>query len=293
VIASGVGALVWCSLDFLASERHYLHPLVPYWNAVVMFSFFLAFALILSAFKNRLDLDDRLAKEIQQGLLPGQFSQLRDYDIFGLWQPARIVSGDYFDVITLNDHLIGFCIGDVIGHGIPAAILMSNLQASVRRTADSTVGPKDLCFRINNFVIDNLGDGKFITFFYGVLDVRHRTFIYSNAGHNPPILSREDGTTLRLTNEGFMLGIQRNVNYQQDTVQLLPRDILLFYIDGATEMNDSQQEEFGEERLINIAASSRSLSSRDICNRALDSVLQFGNNNLQDDITLLTLVIKE
>lgn len=203
------------------------------------------------------------------------------------------MSGDYFDVIPLNENLIGFCIGDVIGHGIPAAILMSNLQAAVRRTAFHTVEPNELCFQVNNFLIDNLATGKFITFFYGILDVKNKIFSYTNAGHPPPILFRDDGTTLRLTNEGFMLGLELNFKYERDKIQLLPGDILLLYTDGATEMRNSHKEEFGEKRLIDIIKSSRPLCAHDICNKSLQSILQFGNNTIQDDITLLTLTIKD
>ncbi len=293
IIASLSSALVWCSLDFLASEKHYSHPLIPYWNALVMFSFFLVFALMLSAFKKRLELEDALAKEVQRGLFPHQFPQVHGYDIFGLWQPARTVSGDYFDVLMLDDRFIGFCIGDVIGHGIPAAILMSNLQASVRRTAVYNARPEELCFHINNFVIDNLVSGKFITFFYGILDIQDKTFTYTNAGHNPPILFRNDGTTRHLTNDGFMLGIERDFNYPQSTIQLLPGDLLELYTDGVTEMKNSQNEWFGEERLIETLSSSRSLPANEICHQIMKSVMQFGNNNIQDDITLLTLSIME
>jgi hypothetical protein len=221
IITSIMCAIVWFILDFSASLPH-AHPIVPYWNAIVMLTFFLAFAMILSAFKKRLEFEDKLAKEIQQGLLPNQFPQIQGYDIFGLWEPASIVSGDYFDVITLNENLIGFCIGDVCGHGIPAAILMSNLQAAVRRTAFHTYEPKELCFQVNNFVIDNLATGKFITFFCGILDVKDKTFTYTNAGHNPPILFRNDGTTLHSTSKGLVLGIKPNFKYEQDKVQFLP-----------------------------------------------------------------------
>jgi len=292
IITSIVGAIVWFSLDYLASG-HYSLPIVPYWNTIVMLGIFLTLTFVLAALKKRLELEDKLAKEIQQGLLPSQFPQFQGYDIFGMWQPASIVSGDYFDVIKLNENLVGFCIGDVIGHGIPAAILMSNLQAAVRRTAFDTVEPKELCFQINNFLIDNLATGKFITFFCGILDVRNRTFTYTNAGHNPPILFRDNGIRLQSTTKGLALGIKPNFKYEQDKVQLLPGDILLCYTDGATEIRNANEEEFGDERLIKTIESSRSLGARDICDRVLQSVLQFGNNNIQDDIALLTLTIKE
>jgi sigma-B regulation protein RsbU (phosphoserine phosphatase) len=240
-----------------------------------MLSIFLTFTFVMSALKKRLELEDKLAKDIQQGLLPNQFPKIQGFGIYGLYEPANIVGGDYYDVIIINENMICFCIGDVIGHGIPAALLMSNLQAAVRRTAMHVYEPKELCSQVNNFVIDNLAEGKFITFFCGILNIKNKTYTYTNAGHNPPILCHDNGTTVRLTNDGFMLGIEHNFKYQQEKVQLLYGDTLLHYTDGATEIKNAWNEDFGEERLIDIVKNSRSFDASNICNKTLQAILHY------------------
>ena len=138
------------------------------------------------------------ARAMQQILLPTRFPQLPGFEIAGVWLPARSVGGDYFDTLTLGDGKAGICIGDVAGKGMPAALLMANLQAAVKATAAAAVAPAVVCERVKQIVGGNLTGGKFISFFYGVLDSAARTFTYSNAGHNPPILVRADSNVERL-----------------------------------------------------------------------------------------------
>lgn len=146
------------------------------------------------------------AREIQQMLLPNKLPQPAGVQISGAWQPAREVSGDYFDVIQLDKDRVGICIGDVAGKGITAALLMANLQASFRAFATAEASPQMVCTKLNKFLCANIASGKFVTFFYAVLDANSRTLTYENAGHSPGHLLRSDGTTETLQGGGAVLG---------------------------------------------------------------------------------------
>jgi sigma-B regulation protein RsbU (phosphoserine phosphatase) len=146
------------------------------------------------------------AREIQQMLLPSTLPQLARVQIAGAWQPAREVGGDYFDVIRLDKNRLGICVGDVAGKGITAALLMANLQASFRAFATTEASPQLVCTRLNKFLCANIASGKFVTFFYAVLDADARTLTYENAGHSPGLLLRGNGTTEALRGGGAVLG---------------------------------------------------------------------------------------
>lgn len=231
------------------------------------------------------------AKEIQQGLLPKQMPQISGLDISGSSRPARIVGGDYFDAFKLSESRLALCIADVSGKGMPAALLMSNLQAIVRALASETLSPKELTEKINRAMYRNVADGKFITFFYALIDSRRRTLHYSNAGHNAPILLREDGTQLRLEEGGLILGAFQQSSYQQGEVELRPGDRLVLFTDGVTEAMNGNLEEFGEERLVQALVSDRQLTAEAFQNRLLDQINEFSSGELEDDVTVLVLAV--
>ena len=147
------------------------------------------------------------ASATQRGLLPQSIPQLTGYDISAAWRPAGAVSGDYLDVLRLDENHLALCVADVIGKGVPAALLMSNVQAAVHALAGEMLPTGELCGRINRIVASNVGSGKFITFFYGVLDGAGRRFSYTNAGHCEPILVRPDGECVRVNHGGVVLGV--------------------------------------------------------------------------------------
>jgi len=231
------------------------------------------------------------AKEIQQGLLPKQIPQMPGLEISGSWRPARIVGGDYFDVFKLNESSLALCIADVSGKGMPAALLMSNLQAIVRALASETLSPRELTEKINRAMFHNVAGGKFITFFYALIDSRRRRLHYSNAGHNAPILVREDGTQLRLEEGGLVLGAFQESSYQQGEVELRPGDRLVLFTDGLTEAMNGKEEEFGEERLVQALLCDRRLTADALQNRLLDQVYEFSGGELEDDVTVLVLSV--
>lgn len=230
------------------------------------------------------------AREIQQMLLPSKLPQIAGAQIAGAWQPAREVGGDYFDVIQLDEKRIGICVGDVAGKGITAALLMANLQASFRAFATADASPKVVCTKLNKFLCANTAPGKFVTFFYAVLDADGRTLTYENAGHSPGLLLRSNGITESLRGGGAVLGALPDWTYQDHAAELQPGDKLLLSTDGITEAENAQLEEFGEERLLDVARA-RDGSALDIQRVIMQQVTTFCGGNFRDDATLLVIRI--
>jgi sigma-B regulation protein RsbU (phosphoserine phosphatase) len=233
------------------------------------------------------------ARAIQQGLLPKTIPQQAGYEIAGTWQPAQSVGGDYYDVLAFDDATLGLCIADVAGKGLPAALLMSNLQAAVRGLAGPLLPPGGLCARLNSLVCQNTGADRFITFFYAHLDTPARLLSYTNAGHNAPILLRRDGSHERLQAGGGVLGVFPHQAFSTGSAQLAPGDRVLFFTDGVTEAGDHAGEEFGEARLLNLLQEHRAAAALALQEKILTAVGEFSRGHWQDDATLLVLAVKE
>ena len=229
------------------------------------------------------------ARAMQQILLPTRFPQIDGFQITGMWQPARSVGGDYFDTLTLGGRKAAICIGDVAGKGMPAALLMANLQAAVKATAAAAVAPAVVCERVKEIVGGNLTGGKFISFFYGVVDSVSRTFPYSNAGHNPPILVRADASVDRLAIGGpAMCRLFKDVRQEQDAVTLAAGDRIVLFTDGVTEARRGE-EEFGDDRLIELVIRHRHLGARDLQSAIMDTLREFTAGDFLDDVTLVII----
>ena len=231
------------------------------------------------------------ASVTQRGLLPREIPQFPGYDISAAWRPAGAVSGDYLDVLKLNPNNLALCVADVIGKGVPAALLMSNVQAAVHALAGEMLPTGELCERINRIVAGNLGSGKFITFFYGVLDGAARRFSYTNAGHCEPILVRQNGECVRVNHGGVVLGVFPDWSYHQEHVDLVPGDRLALFTDGITEISNAQGEEFGEERLMEVLKTHRDLNAEAMQQRVMAAISEFSGGNFQDDATLIITAV--
>ena len=231
------------------------------------------------------------ARAIQQELLPTEIPQIPGYEISGAWQPARLVGGDYFDVLDFGKDRVALCIADVVGKGMPAALLMSNLQAAIRTVAAESRAPQELCARLNRFVCSNTAADKFITLFYGLVDAANRKLVYTNAGHNSPILLRRDGSCLRLPQGGAALGIFPDWQYEAGEVQLAPGDRLVLFTDGVTEAMSPQGEEFGEERLLALMTADPELGAGELQKKILRAVIEFSTRDLHDDATLIVVAV--
>jgi sigma-B regulation protein RsbU (phosphoserine phosphatase) len=227
------------------------------------------------------------AREIQQRLLPAATPTLSGCDIRFFWKPAKDVGGDYLDLISLTDSSAAFCIADVAGKGLPAALLMSNMQASVRGLAHSASSSAEMCRRLNRVALENTRSDRFTTFFYGILDSSRRSLRYSNAGHVPPILIRRDGTVTRLSEGGIVLGVFSNVDYEETEIRFEPGDRLVLITDGVTEAHNSEDEEFGEHRLIQLLLEHRDVPADQLQQMLLNAVASFAGQPLQDDATLM------
>jgi sigma-B regulation protein RsbU (phosphoserine phosphatase) len=231
------------------------------------------------------------ARAIQQGLLPKEIPQLPGYEIASAWQSALTVGGDYFDILPFGEEALGLCIGDVAGKGLPAALLMSNLQAAVRGLASLSLPPDGLCSRLNALLCRNMTSDRFITFFYAQLDGPTRLFRYASAGHNPPFLLRRDGTHQRLREGGGVLGVFPNQKFDLGSAQLAPGDRVILFTDGVTEANNPEGEEFGEARLLNLLEQNRASSAGELQKTILNAASAFSGGHWHDDVTLLVLAV--
>ncbi|MBN1997217.1 SpoIIE family protein phosphatase [candidate division KSB1 bacterium] len=238
----------------------------------------------------RVEEELRLACEIQTGLLPKSTPELKGYDVTGISLPARIVGGDYFDYILIDEFHYAFCLGDISGKGLPAAVLMANLQATIKGLVMSDPQPDRCLARANTILFRNTSPNRFATMFYGVLNLKTNQILYSNAGHNRPILVSSSGHITELQSAGLALGFLENTPYSTDLARLDKGDSLVIYSDGVTEAMNPDEEEYGEERLYQLIQSVYDEPARNIQDKLIESVKTFTQGHPQsDDITLVVI----
>jgi sigma-B regulation protein RsbU (phosphoserine phosphatase) len=232
----------------------------------------------------------RLAYEIQMNLLPETSPQIDGYEIFGRSIPAKEVGGDYFDFISVECNKMAFCIGDISGKGMPAALLMSNLQASVRGQTLVKSNVKDCMEKINSMLFHNTPPEKFSTFFYGILDSENHKIIYSNAGHNYPFLFSKEKGPVQLEEGDIVLGFMETSQFRENSISLAPGDLLLLYSDGITEAINENEEELGEEEMTKVIVENPDLSLEEMADQIIEKVKLHSGDNLQyDDMTLVLI----
>ncbi len=232
------------------------------------------------------------AKRIQRKLLPSTVPPLDGCEIAIQWQPAAGVGGDCFDAISFGPNRLGLSIADVVGKGIPAALLMSNLQAAVRAFATDGAQPAELCQQVNRILCGRIGEGRFISFFYCRIDTALGVVTYANAGHYLPVIVHADGSTCRLSEGGPVLGVFGDATYEQAHVQIAPGDRIILFTDGVTEARNPGDEEYGEARLIQAAIDNRSCSAPALEARLTQDVATFTGGHLQDDATLIVVAVE-
>ena len=243
------------------------------------------------AFTRAQERESAEARSIQQGFLPKEIPQLAGYEIVGAWQPARVVGGDYYDVLPFGRETLGLCIGDVAGKGLPAALLMSNLQAAFRGFASPAVSPEALCDKLNSLICRNIASDRFITFFYAQLDGVARQLRYTNAGHNAPIVAHKDGSHDRLREGGGILGVFPVQAFDMGVYDLAAGDRVLLFTDGVTEACNPEGEEFGDARLLQLLEENRELSAEDLQRKILSVVAEFCRGHWHDDATLIAIAV--
>ena len=230
------------------------------------------------------------AREIQESLLPKDIPQVPGFEISSAWRPAREVGGDYFDVLKLGEARLGICIADVVGKGVSAALLMANVQATVRAFARDAASPAALCARVNSVLCGNIGAEKFVTFFYAILDAGRSTFQYCNAGHPAPILASPDSIR-QLSADDAVLGVFPEWEYRETLVTLTPGDRLLLFTDGISEAVGVDGTEFGESHLAAIAQDAWPSTSTELNRRVFAQASDFCQGRFQDDATLLVITV--
>jgi sigma-B regulation protein RsbU (phosphoserine phosphatase) len=231
------------------------------------------------------------AQLIQRSLLPTRFPDIPGLQIAAGWRPASGVGGDCFDVLAFGDGRVGLAISDVAGKGLPAALLMSNIQAAVRAFAQEETRPHVVCNSVNRLLCRNMISGRFVTFCYLRVDVGQRRVTFANAGHNPPMLLRADGGIVRLTATGIVLGVFPEATYGESEIDLAPGDRLVVYTDGITEALSPDGDEYGEDRLIAAARGFAGREARALQVALFDDVTGFARGPLQDDATLIVVLV--
>ena len=228
------------------------------------------------------------ASAVQQRLLVQQFPKIQKLSITAENIASKIVSGDIYDFIKLDDTTLCVAIGDVSGKGAPAALMMTLIMAGLRSQDKSNFSAKSIVYQINNLLYDSISRNKFASFFYAQINMDTDKIMYSNAGHNPPIIVHADGSVCELTTGGIVLGYIQNYTYQQSEIEFHPNEIFAAYTDGVTETLNNKEEEFGEQRFKDIIIQNRDKPVEQIRKKVIQALKEFSNNNNPvDDVTII------
>lgn len=240
--------------------------------------------------KIALEKDILAAREVQLALLPKEAPAIPCYDIRGTSNAAQMVGGDYFDFIQLAQNRLAVCVGDVSGKGLPASLLMANLQAALRGQTIIMASPTVYLRRSNRLLWQTTAAEKFATLFFGILDCETHTLSYVNAGHNYPILFSHGGEQRLLKTGGIPLGMLEDYDYEEEVVQFNQGDILLMYSDGISEAFNRDKEQFGDDRVIAIVQNLRDQSAQIILDGVLEAVRTHSAGIPQlDDLTVVVV----
>jgi sigma-B regulation protein RsbU (phosphoserine phosphatase) len=240
--------------------------------------------------KKRLDKELEVAKKIQQRLMPQEIPQIPGLDVYAQSKPCFEVAGDYFDIIKTEENNYFFVVADVSGKGAGAALIMANLQASIRVGLELTLNFSDFVEKINNHVYANTASSEFITLFIGVWEPEKGMFHYINAGHNPPIMLNSNDEVKFLESTGLLLGVLENQKYERVKFALEDNTLILIYSDGLEELMNQKQELFGQERITELLKLNKEKSSKEIVKKIMQSAEEFaGGKSFQDDLTMILI----
>ncbi len=240
--------------------------------------------------KKRLEGQLEVARQVQLELLPPNDPHLPGYDISAYNFPTEEVSGDYYDWVAIYDDQIAIVIADVSGKGVPAALLMAFLRASLRAATHVGYATHISMAKVNYLLWESIERNQFVTAFYGILDAANRTLSYSNAGHNPPLLINEKGEPRFIERGGLPLGMFRDTRYYEYFLSLEPGEMLVLYTDGATEALNPAGEEFGRDRLAEVVKAGLSLTAREVVASLEREVLKWTDGvGATDDVTFFVI----
>lgn len=241
--------------------------------------------------KRNMERELHLALEIQQNLLPKKIPHIKNYSLTGESLPSKQVGGDYFDFVQLSPQRFLIVIADVSGKGMPAALIMSNVQAAFKALAPISHNLEDLLNRLNMMIFENTAPDKFVTIFAGVLDAEENSFEYINAGHNPPLFINSKNEINELKEGGLFAGmIDENIEYQKNKIYLDIGDVICLYTDGITEAPDDTGEEYGTQGLAEYIIKHKNLSSDVLLMKIFKEISDFSSSTSNyDDQTLILL----
>jgi len=232
----------------------------------------------------------RLAAKIQLELLPHAAPVVEGYEIVGTNIPAQAVGGDHYDFIPIDKHRLAICLGDVSGKGLPASLLMANLQATLRSQTLSSPSPKECVRRSNTLLFQSTSPEKYATLFYCILDSDNHQLTFTNAGHEFPLLLSRDGNVRRLEAGGIAVGMLEDFPFEQETVSLQPDDVVVICSDGITEAMNPNQEQFSAERLSDAIRKHRDRPAQELIAAIIEAAKSHAGVAPQmDDMTVVVV----
>jgi sigma-B regulation protein RsbU (phosphoserine phosphatase) len=240
--------------------------------------------------KQRLETQLEVARQVQLALLPSRDPQLEGFEISAYNFPTEEVSGDYYDWVRIYDDQIGMVIADVSGKGMPAALLMAFLRASLRAATHIGYAPAISMSKVNYLLWESIERNQFVTAFYGIFDATNRTLAYSNAGHNPALVMEADGSARFEERGGVPLGMFRDTRYYEYYLTIESGQMLVLYTDGLTEARNSTDEEYGRDRLVESVRKCRDLSAREMIDYIhRDLITWTDGQGADDDVTIFII----
>ena len=240
--------------------------------------------------QKRLHAQLEIARQVQLELLPDHDPSLPNFDISGYVFPTEEVSGDYYDWVQVFEDQIGVTVADAVGKGIPAALLMAFLRASIRGGVQAGYASHILLSKINNLLWDSIEDNRFVTAIYGILDTTNRSFVFANAGHNPPLLIKPDGEYRYVEYGDTPLGMFKDARYHQHFIRFEPGQVMVIYTDGITEAANADGEEYGSERFAYRVLEGIHLPAKKLIDHVRKGVADFTERKfLDDDGTLFVI----
>ena len=240
--------------------------------------------------KKRIEAQIEIARQVQLELLPDHDPEFEDFDISAYIFPAEEVSGDYYDWVRIFDDQIGITVADAVGKGIPAALLTAFLRASIRAGVQTGYASHILLSKINNLLWDSIEDNQFVTAIYGILDTTNRTFVFSNAGHNPPLLIKSDGEYRFVEYGDTPLGMFLDARYHQHFIRFEKGQVMVLYTDGITEAANDADEEYGTERFAKRVLEGIDLPAKELIDFIRKGVADFTERKFLDDDGTLFIV---
>jgi sigma-B regulation protein RsbU (phosphoserine phosphatase) len=249
----------------------------------------------LARAKQRMELELNVGRDIQTSMLPSVVPERKEVTLSASMETAREVGGDFYDYYMLNENELCFCVADVSGKGVPAALFMGMSKILIRSSARDERDPAKVITRVNEELSEDNPECMFVTVFLGVLNLSTGELTYTNGGHNPPLIRRASGEVEALSDiHGPVVAIMPGEEYEQSTLQMEPGDVLLVFTDGVTEAMDLDRNLYGDDRLFDVLKAMPDCGAQAVVNCVNESVAAFAAGAEQaDDITMLAVQYNE